>query len=134
MRKVCSVIFHIIAGFFFYLVSVLAFISGLPALGKAGLLAGFSVPALIALVIGLALTGFRNWKRDTGVVLLSTSAFNAFILLTMICLFMSEEARRLMPLDALANFGAYVIGGVVIAVFASLGWMLVRTDTGGVTR
>lgn len=129
MRKVFSVIFHLIAGFFFYMVSLLAFISGLPMLGKAGMLAGFFVPALIALAIGLALTGFRHWKRDAGVVLLSTSAFNAFIFLTMACLFMSEEFRRLVPSNTIGNFRAYFIGGLVVAVFAGLGWMLVKADS-----
>ena len=130
MRKVFSVIFHIIAGFFFYMVSLLAFMSELPALGKAGMLAGFSVPGLIALAIGLALTGFRNWKRDTGIVLLSTSAFSIFIVFTMACLFMSEEVRRLMPPDLLGSFGAYFIGGLVILVFALLGWTLFKAGKG----
>lgn len=126
MRKVFSVIFHIIAGFFFYMVSLLAFMSEFPALGKAGMLAGFSVPGLIALAIGLALTGFRNWKRDTGIVLLSTSAFSIFIVFTMACMFMSEEVRKLMPADILGSFGAYFVGGIVLAVFALLGWTLFK--------
>ena len=126
MRKVFSVICHIIAGFFFYMVSLLAFMSELPALAKAGMLAGFSVPGLIALGIGLALTGFRNWKRDTGIVLLSTSAFSAFIVFTMACIFMSEEVRKLMPSDILGNFGAHFVGGIVIVAFAALGWSLLK--------
>lgn len=126
MLKVLSVLFHILAGFFFYMVSVLAFTSTFGGLAKAAMLAGFSAPAFVALAIGLALTRFRRWKRDTGIVLLSTSAISAFLILTMACMLASEDFRRLMPPDTLDGFSAYVTGGVVIVAYAVLGWVLLK--------
>ncbi|WP_158568827.1 hypothetical protein [Duganella sp. BJB488] len=130
MRKVLSVICQVIAGFFFYMVSMLAFMSGFPAMGKAAMLAGFSVPAFIALAIALALTGLRNWKKDTGVMLLSMSAFNGFVILTMACMLASEEFRKLVPADSFAMFGAYFVGALVLAAFAALGWILFKSGGG----
>ncbi|MYN15483.1 hypothetical protein GTP81_01820 [Rugamonas sp. FT107W] len=130
MRKIFSVVCQIIAGFFFYMVSIMAFTSGFPVWGKAAMMAGVSVPAFVALAIALALTGLRNWKRDTGVMLLSMSAFNGFGILTMACMWMSEEFRRMMPPDSFANFGAYFAGAVVLAAFAILGWVLFKSGGG----
>lgn len=130
MRKVLSVACQIIAGFFFYMVSMLAFMSGFPAMGKAAMLAGCSVPAFIALAVALALTGLRNWKKDTGVMLLSMSAFNGFIILSIACMWMSEEFRRIMPSDPFAVFGAYFVGAPVLAAFAVLGWILFKSGGG----
>ncbi|MEV4781287.1 hypothetical protein [Burkholderia sp. LMU1-1-1.1] len=126
MRKVLSVLCHIVAGFLFNIVSVLAFISALPATAKFLMLAGFSLPALIALVVGLAFTGFRDWKRDAGIVLLSTSAWSAFMVLTMACLLMSEEFTRLVPQSASAPMDDYLTGGLFIIVLAIGGWLLFK--------
>jgi hypothetical protein len=128
MRKVCSVVCHVVAGFFIYMLSVLAFVSGFPAFGKTLMLAGFSVPAIIALAIGLAFTGFRRWKRDAGLVLLWTSGFNAFVVLTMTCLLMSEEFRKLIPVDVSARFDSYIVGGLVVIGIAVAGWLLLKAD------
>ena len=45
MRKVAGIIFHIIGGFFVYMVCFLAFVNQ-PTLAKWGIVAGFSLPAL----------------------------------------------------------------------------------------
>lgn len=124
MRKVCSVICHVVAGFLFYLVSLLGFISAFPPAGKALMVAGFLVAALVAMAIGLAFTGFRRWKRDAGLVLLWTSGVNAFLVLTMVCLMMSEEFSKLMPVDTVALFGSYVVGALLMAALAVAGWLL----------
>lgn len=130
MRKVFGVVCQVVAGFFLYMVSMLAFMSGLPVLAKAAMLAGFAVPAFIALAIALALTGLRNWKKNTGLMLLSMSAFNGFVIFSMACMWMSEEFRRMMPPDSFANFSAYVVGAVVLAAFAILGWLLFKSGGG----
>jgi hypothetical protein len=128
MRKVPSIILRAIAGFFFYMVSLLAFASEPPTGVKVGILLGFSVPAVAALVGGLALTGFRNWRRDTGVVLLCAAGFTAFLLFTFACLLMTEEFRKMLKPDTLRFFGDYLSGGAVTAGLAFLGWMLVRAN------
>ena len=128
MRKVSSIILKVIAGFFVYMVSLLAFVSEPPTGVKLGILIGFSVPAVVALCGGLALTRFRNWKRDTGIVLLSASGFTAFLIFTFACLLMTEEFRRMMKPDTLTFFSDYLTGGVVIVGLAILGWILVKAD------
>lgn len=126
MRKVLSVVCHIVAGFLFNIVSVLAFISAMPATHKSLMLAGLSLPALIALAVGLAFTGFRHWKRDAGIVLLSTSGWCAFMVVTMACLLMSEEFTRLVPESATAPMDDYLTGGLFIVGLALVGWLLFK--------
>jgi len=127
MRKASSVILKVISGFFFYMVSLLAFISTLPTGGKLGILFGFSIPAVLALIGGLALSRFHNWKRDTGIVLLSASGFTAFLIFSLACMLMSEEFRIMMKPDTLTFFSDYWTGGGLIVGLAGLGWALVKT-------
>jgi len=126
--KVSSIILEVIAGFFFYTVSLLAFASNLLTGVKLGMLIGFSVPAVLALGAGLALSRFRNWKRDTGIVLLSASGVTAFAIFTFECLLMTEEFRRMMRPDTLTFFSDYLTGGGIIVGLAVLGWILVKTN------
>jgi len=131
MRKVSSIIFKVIAGFFFYGASLLAFVSE-PQTGVTGvkltILIGFSIPAVVALCVGLALTRFRNWKRDTGIVLLSASGTTASVVLTFVCMLMTEEFRAMMKPDTLTLFSDYLTGGGAIVGFAGLGWILLRAN------
>lgn len=130
MRKVCSVILKVIAGFFFHTISLLAFVSAPPTGVKLGILIGFSVPAVVALGGGLALTRFRNWRRDTGIVLLCASGYTAFTIFTVACFLMTEEFRQMMKPDMLTFFSDYLTGGVVIVGLAVLGWILVKANKG----
>jgi cytosine/uracil/thiamine/allantoin permease len=128
VRKVSSITLKVIAGFFVYMVSLLAFVSEPPTGVKLGILIGFSAPAVVALCGGLALTRFRNWKRDTGIVLLSASGFAAFLIFTFVCLLMTEEFRRMMRPDTLTFFSDYLTGGAVIIGLAVLGWILMKAN------
>lgn len=128
MRKVSSVVLKVIAGFFFYMVSLLAFLSEPPIHAKLGMLIGFSVPAVAALVGGLALTRFRNWRRDTGIVLLCASGFTASVIFTFACLLMTQEFREMMRPDTLTFFSDYLTGGGVIVGLAVLGSALVKAN------
>jgi len=134
MRKVSSIILKIIAGFFVYMVSLLAFVSEPEPGMKFGILIGFSVPAVVALCGGLALTQFRNWKRDTGIVLLSASGFTAFLIFTFVCFLLTDEFRRMIRPDTLAFFSDYLTGGGVIVGFAILGWVFVKANEERVER
>ena len=130
IRKVLSIILNIIAGFFFYGLSLLGFTNE-PLTGvKWGIMIGFSVMAVVALCGALALTRFRNWRRDTGIVLLSASGFTVFLIFTFICLLMTEEFRKMMRPDTLAFFSDYLTGGAIIVGFAGLGCVLLKTNKG----
>ena len=128
MRKVSSIILKVIAGFLLYGVSLLAFVSGPHAGMKLVILIVFSVPAVAALCAGLALTRFRDWRRDTGIVLLCASGFTAFLVLTVTCMYMTAEYREMMKPDTMAFFNDYLTGGGVIVGLAVSGWMLVKAN------
>jgi hypothetical protein len=95
---------------------------------KPAIILIFAVPALGFLVGGLALTRFRNWIRDTGVVLLSSSGSSAFVVFTFACMFMTEEFRKMVRPDALTFFSDYLTGGAVIVGLGFLGWLLVMAS------
>jgi hypothetical protein len=137
---VLSVVLYIIAGFFLYMVSLMAFIDG-AAIGANGAAMGaedaafakwlpiiiFAVPAILTLVVGLAVMGFRDWKRDAGIVLLSAAGFTTFLVFTFATMLMKEDVRQMMPPDALRLFSDYITGAAVLVVLALAGALLVMT-------
>ncbi|MDR0352650.1 MAG: hypothetical protein LBI02_04625 [Opitutaceae bacterium] len=128
MNKVPGIILKAVAGFFFYAGGLLAFISEPPQGVKLVLMLVFLLPAVLALIGGLSLTRFRNWKRDTGIVLLSASGVTTFVIFTIIWLSMSEEFRSMIRPEHLTFFNDYQTGGGVIAGLAVMGWILVKTN------
>lgn len=128
MRKVSGVVLYVIAGFFFYGVSLFGFVNAPTPGAKWGIMAVFAVVAILALVGGLAVERFRNWRKNAGIVLLCASGFTAFVIFTFACLFLTEEFRQLMQPDALAFFSDYVTGIVVVVAFAGAGWLLLRAS------
>jgi hypothetical protein len=129
MRNLFSIMLNIVAGFFFYTASLLCFIND-STIGvvKWWIVLGFTIPALIALCGGLALKGFQNWQKNTGIVLLSSSGVTAFMLFTFACMLMSEELRMMMKLDALTFFSDYLSGGIVVVGLAVLGFLMVKAN------
>jgi hypothetical protein len=144
IRRVLSVGFYIVAGLLFYTVSVLAFIDG-AAVGASGAASGaddaafakwlpiiiFTVPAIITLVVGLAIMGFRDWRRDAGIVFLSVAGFTTFVVFAFATTFMNEEYRKMMPPDmpdVLKFFGDYITGAAIIVGLALVGALLLITS------
>ena len=123
MRKAMGVIFYILAGFNVYVVCLLAFVNQ-PTMEKWAIVAGFSLPALVFLFIGLAVTRFRRWRRDIGVVLLSGAGFTAFLAFTFVCLLMTDEFKKMMQPDTLDFFNAYASGFICMLSVAGLGILL----------
>ena len=144
IRRVLSVVFYVVAGFLFYMICVLAFIDG-AAVGANGVASGaddaafakwlpviiFTAPALLTLVAGLAIMGFRDWRRDAGIVLLSAAGFTTFLVFTFATMLMNEEFRKTMPPDMpdiMRFFGDYITGAAVIVGFALGGALLLLTS------
>jgi hypothetical protein len=143
IRRVLSVVLYVVAGFLFYMICVLAFIDG-AAVGANGAASDaddaafakwlpiiiFTVPALLTLVAGLAIMGFRDWRRDAGIVFLSVAGFTTFGIFMFVTTFMNEEYRKMMPPDmpdVMKVFGDYITGAAVIVVLALAGGLLVIT-------
>jgi hypothetical protein len=115
IRRVLSIVLYILAVAFFYGVCLFSGIDG------AGLLLIIvcAVVAVASLVAGLAIMRFQDWRRDTGVVLLSATALTTFLLLGA---FVST-----MPSDISRFFSNYA-GVTVIVVLALAGALLVTTS------
>ncbi len=131
MRKFFSVVCEVIAGFFVYGVLGLAFVSGLPSFSQAFVLAILLLVASVAMLAGLALSGFARWRRDTGIVLLCAAGFAAFATFTMACLFSSAEFRALVPMESLQMFNHYVMGIGVLLGCVVLGTLMFRSQAPG---
>jgi hypothetical protein len=126
MSKVLKIVLYVVSGFFIYMECVLAFISELPPIAKAGIMAVFAVPVLLAHFGGLAADGFRNWKRDTGIVLVSAAGFSTFLVFSFACFLMTDEFRKMMKPDTLSFFRAYVTGFCFIFTTGAAGLVLLR--------
>lgn len=126
MRRVLSIICYCVAGFFVYMVGLLAFISGLSLFGKWAFVGGFTVPGLISMLIGLAIVKFHNWRRSTGIVLLVGTAVNALVVLTLICIFFSAEYKVMFPRNELAFISDFRSGFLFMLVIVAVGGALLR--------
>ena len=136
VRKTLSIAFYVIDGFFLYAVNALAFVNVAavktatppPVWTKLVVIGFFAVPALISLLIGLAITRFQRWKRDVGIVLISAAGVTSFIAVTMACLFISPESKRYIPPDTpdvSRFFGDLTVGIVFIISSAVLGVLFI---------
>ena len=121
--KVLSVILHVVAGSFLYVVCMASF---LQVEGKWMPMVIFTVLALVALGGALASWRFSNWKRETGILLISTSGALAFIVFSFLCFFMAEEYRDVFGPKLKDAYGDYVTGLTVIVGYAALGVLLLK--------
>ena len=127
MGKVFGIILLVVAGFFFYMVSLLTFINEPSAAKKWGIVFGFSIPAVLPLFGGLALGGFRNWRRKTGIVLLSGAGATGLVVCAFVSICMDERYRGMVKPNTLRFFSDYSTGGAVTVALAVLGLLLILT-------
>ena len=125
MRKVIGIIFYVVAGFFIYMVCLLSFINH-ENYQKWGIVAGFTLLAVLVLTIGLAMNRFQNWNRHVGIVLLSGTGTSCFIVLTFALLIMSDEFRNMMEPDTIEYFNAYLSGGIFTILMGALGILFLK--------
>lgn len=125
-QKIISVACYIIAGFFLYGVCFIGFLNLPPYAMKIAVMGCFSIPGLIALVIGLAVKRFLTWKRDTGIVLLSAAGLTAVVTFTTFCVFLSPEVKKTYPDIELSFFNDYITGLSCTILFAFVGIFLIR--------
>ena len=130
MRKAFRVVLEVVAGFFCYSALLAVFTGGLPIAGNLGLFALFAVPALAALLCGLTLDRFQHWKRDTGIVVISSSALSLSVVITVVSVFATREFRQMAPPNSIQFLKDYhyIAGSIVMAGLGALGLMLVVND------
>ena len=127
LRKILSILFYIIGGFFVYMVCLLAF-TNLTEVGteKFLIIGGFSLPALLFLFIGAAIYRFKNWKSSVGITLLSGVCLNLLVVITFICLLFTPEMNEFFPENQLQTFNDYLSGAILTVIMASLGIFLIK--------
>jgi len=127
MRRVLSIVLYGVSGFFVYGTSFSGFLR-LPDTEahaiKWWLLGGMITIAVVTQLLGLALVGFRNWRRETGLMLLWAEGVSVFAVFTFACLSMDVEVRRAMAAEQAWLFGDYAVGGGCILVGGGLGLLL----------
>jgi len=141
IRRVFGVGLYIVAGVFFHIVSMWAFIDGAAlgandaAFAKWLQIIRFAVPAILTLAAGLAITGFQDWRWDAGIVLLSAAGLTTLMAFGFASILIQEELRKIkmippmMPPDSVLRFFSdYFTGAGVIVVLALAGALLVMTS------
>lgn len=131
MRRALSILgilLEVVAGFLFYTSCLLCFVHDAQmGVDKWWIVLGFAGLALLVLAVGMALNGFRGWRRHAGIVLLSASGITAFLVFTFVCMYLSEASRALMKPETWAFFSDYVSGGGATLGMAVLGLVLFRS-------
>jgi len=134
IRQVFSIILFIVAGFFFFGVIEFGFVSECTPAEKTLLLGIFAILGILFLCGGLALKGFRGWRRNAGIVLISTAGFSALGVLSFVCLYFTEEFRAMMDPRVWNLFSDYAVGTLLIVGFALAGLYLLMVDREGVAK
>jgi hypothetical protein len=82
---------------------------------KAVIIAVFSIPAVVFLLLGAFFRGFSHTRRDTGIVLLSASAFSALAMLSFFCVWASPDMAKHFSADTF-----HFLATLYLALFASV--------------
>lgn len=131
-RTAVSVICYVIAGFFAFSTSLIAFMPEIPVAGKLAMGGGcFGLPALVCLAIGLAISGFQKWQRDAGIVLLATSAMTALTAVTMVCAYFTPELKSKSHVLAIITAKDVATGLACLGVLAGVGVLLLLNSRSG---
>jgi hypothetical protein len=132
-RKIFSIIFYVLSVFMLSGMSTIAFLDftripevqdDLPQFIMLIPVLINGIMFLVPFMIGLALSGFRNWKRDTSIVLLATCGYNALAILSMVAAYYTPEMREVMPDDLFGYFGNVALGVMFYAIMLSAGILL----------
>jgi hypothetical protein len=129
MRKVLGILFYVVAGFLLNIVCYMSFLKS-PLWVKSAMMGTFFIPGAIALVIGLTINRFRNWKREVGIVFVSGAGTNAFLFFTMICFFCSPELdlKKYFSDNTPDILTDFVSGIGCILLFMVVGIVLIRSS------
>ncbi len=135
IRKVISVIFYVVTGYFLFMISILSFFKtpAVPVFAKFIIIGVCLIPLLVCMFIGLAVSQFQNWKRDIGIVLLTETVFTAFGILTFACLLFTKEFQAMLPpksFESLKSFSDYPTGFGCMIFFTILAVILLKKPKG----
>ncbi len=107
-RKVLSIIFLIIGGYFLVMVSIVGSVAVLEVEPKIFIVAIFTTTALIFGGAGVFLWGKNQWRKSTGTVLISSGSLAIFVGTTMYLFIRSVYGNEL-PKETLETFNLDVM-------------------------
>ena len=113
-----------LSAFFFYVVNILAFVNQPPWHIKAVIIAVFSIPAVVFLLLGAFFKGFSHTRRDTGIVLLNASALSALAMLSFFCALASPDIAGYFSAGTFRFFSDTVSGIVCLSLYVLIGFGL----------
>ena len=129
MRKVVSIIFYCLGGFFVYIICFMGFIEDeQPWVAKLIMLGIFTLPFIIFTLAGAAIVRFENWKHSLGVIFLSGSGVSFFVIIVIISYALTPEFKKLYPQANLSLFNDYLTGFSLTIGLAALGIYLIKTS------
>jgi uncharacterized protein (DUF983 family) len=126
MHNVRSVVCLVIAGFFVYMVCLLAFANF--GVAKYVMCAVFLIPVFALSLVGVKLNKSRPWRKSVGLVFMWGAITTFFLILTLVCMLASPDIRKMFPADSFAFFSDYIAGTLVTVLFLSGGYGLQRLE------
>jgi cation transport ATPase len=127
IRKIISIAIYIISGFFLLIGAVTAFIKipDYPIIPVWLFLAYFII-GFILLIIAIAISEFKNWKHDTGILLITLAILDLFTIFTMVCFDMTPGMRAIMPKSPITIEYNYYFGGSYLVILGLVGILLTK--------
>jgi len=127
MSKVIEVLLYVVSAFFFYIVCIIAFVGEPGVSKKVAIMAGFSVPAILALMVGVFVGRPVHWQRSLGFVLVSAASLSLLVVGTIACIVLDSETQGLISPDTLHFFSDWVSGSLCIASSGFVGALLIHS-------
>lgn len=123
IRKLISIIFYVLGGFFIYMTCFMAFVSTPPEarIFKFVILGALSILILISLIIGAVIYSFQSWKFSIGITLLSGVGFNLFLVMFLFAFILDPNSEKFFPNNKLSSFNDYISGFSTMLIFGGLG-------------
>lgn len=122
MRNILSITSFVLAGFFVYAVSFLAFTN--MGVGKYILIAVFSIPVFAFSLLGIKLNKSRSWKKSVGMVFMWGAVATFFVILSFVCLLATPDINKILPADFAEIFSDYISGTAITILFFVMGYGL----------
>ena len=123
-RRVLSIIFYIVAGFFFACTGAGALMSFEAGIVKTMMLCFQMLPFAVCLAIGRLLSPGPGWKRDVGVVFIAAALAGALMAVMMAVTFANPEFQEANKLNQAELFSDYLFASVWFISWVLLGGAL----------
>jgi len=125
-----GIVAYVVAGIFLYSLNLLLLFRfpGVSDSSKYSFAGVFLISVVIAVFVGVACRGTTRWRRDISTLLTSVAAFDAFIALSLFCMFASPEAQDLIPAKLKGTMSDYWPAGICLFVYLALGGVLLLWD------